>query len=129
MVHDPPALVASDCHLLQLGNIDKQQGQQLHHWLRAVRAAARKESLRWKKDERAKIMEYMTAVRQRQRVSTPQALRQQLMEAFVVGPHTNISFTARQDRTIPVHLGSNPTTTKLLAQSKLLEVVQDLDNN
>ena len=129
MVHDPPALGASKRHLLQLGNIDKKRGQQLNHWLRAVRVAARKENLRQKKDKRAKIMEYMTAVRQRQRVSTPRALWQQSMEAFVAGPHNNISFTARQDHTILVQLGSNPTTTKLLAQSKLLELVQDLDEN
>ena len=94
MVNDPPALGASDRHLLQLGNIDKKRGQQLHHWLRAFLAAAKKEVLRCNKDESIKIMEYMKVVRRQQRVQTPRGLRQQSMESFVAGPHTNISLTA-----------------------------------
>ena len=129
MVNNPPALGAGDCHLLRLGNIDRNRGQQLHHWLREVRAAARKEVLRCKKNERTKIMEYMTEVRRQQRVRTPRVLRQRSMEDFVAGLRTNMTFMARQTCTIPEQLGRDPTTKQLMAQSELQESVQDLDND
>ena len=76
LVQNPPALGATNRHLLQLRNIDKQRGQQLHHWIWAIRAVTRRETLRRQKDERNKIMEYMAAVRRQQRIRTPRVLQQ-----------------------------------------------------
>ena len=42
---EAPELGAADRHLLLLRDVDRKNGQFLHHWLKAVQSAARKESL------------------------------------------------------------------------------------
>ena len=66
IISDPPPLGASDRHLLQLQDVDKKKGRQLHRLLQAICAATKKEELQYKCKERVQIVEYMTAVQRRQ---------------------------------------------------------------
>ena len=84
ILRDAPALGAADRHLLQLSNVGKKNGQFLHHWLKAVQIASKKEDLRRHREERVKIVSFMESIRARQRRSGRRALRQVSMSAFVV---------------------------------------------
>ena len=57
--------------------------QFLHHWLRAVRAAARKENLRQQKENRNHLLAYMRDVRRRQRGGASRSLQQSSIRAYV----------------------------------------------
>ena len=91
-MQDGPALGAGDRHIYLLWDIDNKNGQFLHHWLRAVRSAAKKESLRRKKEEQAKIIRFMRSLRTRQRRRNPCTLSQPPITAY---------FTSRSDGTPP----------------------------
>ena len=62
ILRSPPPLRTRDHHLLELGNVDRRQGIYLHHWIRAVRAAADQERIQRQQEERNKILEYMQEV-------------------------------------------------------------------
>ena len=84
VLRDSPALGATDRHLLDLCKIDQKNGQYLHHWLRAVRGAARKEQLRRKKEKQNYLMAYLRWVRQRQWNSSNRTYRQATLWPYVV---------------------------------------------
>ena len=66
VVTNPPALGPQDRHLLTDYDVGRMKGRILHHWLRAVRSAARKESLLRKKEEREGVIRFMAGLRERQ---------------------------------------------------------------
>ena len=82
-----PALGAADRHLLDLRDVDRRNGQYLHHWLRAVRGAARKEKLRRDREERHNILAYLRNVRNRQRRDPPRVLHQATLFAYMNEPN------------------------------------------
>ena len=95
VLRDRPALGASDRHLLDINGIEAKNGQFLHHWLRAVRAASRKENLRQQKETRNHLLAYMRDIRRRQRGGVSRSLQQSSIRAYVTrGNRSGTGLTA-----------------------------------
>ena len=58
----PPALGASDRHLLELCDVNRRCGAYLHHWVWAVRAAVTQETITQQKEDCNRILRYMRDV-------------------------------------------------------------------
>ena len=84
LLNNAPTLGADDTNLLHIGDVEKRSGQFLHHWMKAVRVASRRESLRRAAEERANIVQYMGAVRARQQEVGVRRLRQMDISAYTV---------------------------------------------
>ena len=95
-----------------------------------MRAATRKEALQRKRDERAQIVEYMTALQRRQWGATSRVLRQQLIATFVLGRQDRPPRTAGQrSAPNPLQVNVGLATLRMIAQRKLQEFVANPSDN
>ena len=127
VVTNPPALGPRDRHLLTDYDVGRMKGRILHHWLRAVRSAARKESLLRKKEEREGVIRFMAGLRERQRRRRPRTYRQQTVTEFLAGVLD--SSDPNDDGESATNDISGPLGLRIIAQRELQQSVPHHDNS
>ena len=121
IVANPPGLGSQDRHLLTDYEVSHMSGHMLHHWLRAVRSAARKESLLREKEEREGIMRFMEGLRERQRRRRHWTYRQQMVTEFLVGMLD--SSDSSDEGGTPINDASGPLGFRIMVQNELQQSV------